>query len=157
MAAFHLKKNCGSLVASYTTPKNLKETRSFIGLTNYFREFIPHYATKIIPVHVVTAFRQLKEEFGKIEHDFLFLLSKGTQLVLKRDASETATSGVLFTTTLEAEILVTLDDEATLFKEQTKICSFTSHIFSKTERNYTVIKKELLSLIFSIKHFETVI
>jgi hypothetical protein len=32
-------------------------------------------------------FRQLKEEFGKIEHDFLFLPTKGTQLVLKTDAS----------------------------------------------------------------------
>jgi hypothetical protein len=48
------KKNCCSVVASYTTPKNLKDTQSFIGLTNYFREFIPQYAAKVIPVHLVT-------------------------------------------------------------------------------------------------------
>jgi RNase H-like domain found in reverse transcriptase len=72
---------------------------------------------------------------------------------LKTDASESATGGFLVSTTLEAEILVTLDDEAILFKEQMKICGLTSHIFSKTESNYTVIQKELLSIVVSMKHF----
>jgi RNase H-like domain found in reverse transcriptase len=80
---------------------------------------------------------------GRLNTISLFLPTKGTKLILKTDATDTPTGGVLFTTTLEAEKLVTLDNEATFFREQTKICGFNSHIFSETERNYTVIEKEL--------------
>ena len=38
-------------VANYPTPQNSKEVKQFIGLSNYYRRFIPSYAAIAEPLH----------------------------------------------------------------------------------------------------------
>ena len=38
-------------VTAYPTPRNSKEVKQFIGLSNYYRRFIPHYAEIAEPLH----------------------------------------------------------------------------------------------------------
>ena len=40
-----------AMVADYPTPKDAKQLRQFLGLTNYYRRFVKHYTTIAEPLH----------------------------------------------------------------------------------------------------------
>jgi hypothetical protein len=43
-----------AVVASWPAPTNVKEVRSYCGLCNYFRKFIPQYASMVAPLTALT-------------------------------------------------------------------------------------------------------
>jgi len=40
-----------AIVQNYPRPKRVKDVRAFLGLTNYFRKYIPNYADVCYPLY----------------------------------------------------------------------------------------------------------
>ena len=55
-----------AVVADYPTPKDAKQLRQFLGLTNYYRCFVKHYTTIAKPLH--EALRGKQKHFTWDQH-----------------------------------------------------------------------------------------
>lgn len=134
-------------VLSSPIPENISEVRAFVGLVNYYSQFIPNFANKMIPLYQLlqkendfvwtkqcqTAFEQMKSE---VTTDRVLVHFDPTlPIILETDASQNAIAGVL----------------SHKFSNGTKRpIAFVSRSLSKCERNYSVIEKEALAIIFSV-------
>lgn len=127
-------------------PQDISELRAFVGLVNYYSRFIPNYADKMVPLYQLlqkendfvwnnkcqTAFEQMKSEVTTDR--VLAHFDPTLPIILESDASQNAIAGVL----------------SHRFSDKTKRpIAFVSRALSKCERNYSVIEKEALAIIFS--------
>lgn len=134
------------IMKNYPIPKNADEVRRFVAFANYYRKFIPEFATITIPLNRLLrknvefnfnkdcqkAFEIIKEilispkvlQFPNFDKDF----------ILRTDASGFALGA----------ILSNFDD---------KPIAYASKTLNNAEKNYSTIEKELLAIVWSIKHF----
>ena len=131
-------------IQEWPTPLNLHDVRSFTGFTNYYRRFIPKYATICQPLDDLKrknqpfkwtpecqqAFDSLKSMF--LEYATLLLPNSFAPFYLETDASAFASGAVLYQ----------LDDD-----NQLKPCGYISQRFTPTERNYQIYDRELFAII----------
>lgn len=128
-------------------PQNVSELRAFVGLVNYYSRFIPSYADKMVPLYSLlqkenefvwnvecqSSFEQMKKEVTTDR--VLVHFDPKLPIILETDASQYAVAGVL----------------SHWFPDKTKRpIAFVSRSLSKCERNYSVIEKEALAIIFSV-------
>ncbi len=137
-------------IKTWPTPCNLQQTRSFIGLAQYYRKFVPQFATIAEPLHALTkkgarfiwtdscqhAFDQLKQKLTDTE--VLALPKDGCKYILDCDASDVGMGAVL----------------SQIQDNQERPIAYASQLFDKHQRNYSVTRKELLSLITFVKKFK---
>ena len=136
-------------VGNWPEPRNKTEVRSFLGLSTYYRRFIPHFADVARPLQQLTEkdreFSWTEECRGSFEN-FKNLLTMTPILAypnltdefcLDTDASEYAIGAVL--------------SQKQNGKE--KVVAYFSRILTRSERNYCVTRKELLAVVKSIEHF----
>ncbi|KAF9752794.1 Retrovirus-related Pol polyprotein from transposon 17.6, partial [Nosema granulosis] len=142
-------------IKKYPLPRTIRELRSFLGVINYCRDFIPNFAEMASSLYdllkgetrrsfktishnekTVGAFKMLRsslsEETSRAQPDF----SKG--FILTTDASEIGIGA----------ILAQADSDG---KE--KMISAFSKNFDKHQLNYSVTDKELLAVVKSIEHY----
>ena len=133
-------------------PKTKKQVRSFLGLTGFYRRFIPGYAKIASPLTDLTkkglpnnvhwtstqqkAFETLKEMLT--QSPILRLPDFSPKFWVQSDASESA---------LGACLLQEFDDG--LFP-----IAYASKKLLQREKNYSTIERECLGLVFAIKKFE---
>ena len=133
-------------------PQTNKETRSLLGLTGYYRDYLPHYAEIAAPLYDLTkkgkpnrvvwgdreenAFAVLKEKL--LCKPLLKLPDMQKPFVLWTNASDLGLGAVL---------LQTHDGE--LFP-----VSYASRRLSNSEKNYSTIERECLAIIWALKKFE---
>ena len=124
-----------SRIAEWPTPTKVKDVRSFLGFTNYYRRFIGDYSNIARPLIDLTkknqewkwspscqrAFNQLKEEFSK--QPVLSLPDLNKPFTIATDASKDASGGIL----LQADS-----------NGEWHPCSYLSQSFSPAERNYDI-------------------
>ena len=136
-------------VKDWPVPKNVKEVRSFVGLTSYYRKFISNYADKARPLHKITeknqkfvwtescqqSFEELKSAL--ITAPVLAYPSRDDLFILDTDASNVGMGAVLSQVQNGVE----------------KVICYFSKTFSKSERRYCVTRRELLAVVASIKNF----
>ncbi|CAK8694208.1 unnamed protein product [Clavelina lepadiformis] len=137
-------------VSNWPTPKTLKEVRQFLGLSSYYRKFIPSYSQIASPlnnlVHSTKKFflwtEECKKAFGLLKE----LLTKSPVLrypdlskpfIVDTDACNTAVGCVL----------------SQLVNGEEHPVSYSSRSLTKTERNYSTTRKELLAVIHALKVF----
>lgn len=131
---------------SYAIPKNVKQVRRFLGMTNFYRKFIPNCAELHRPLTELTC-KNVKFEWSEnCQSSFtqlLLSLANATELTylspedkytLTTDASGTAVGGVL--------------------SSQHGPIGFFSKVFKDAEQNYCTYDKELSAVYKSVKHFE---
>lgn len=138
-----------SAVRDWPVPKNVKDTRSFIGFCSYYRRFVKDFAIVAKPLHKLTekgskfnwsvdcqeAFTKLKELL--ITAPVLgYPLDKG-EFTLDCDASFYGMGAVLSQMQDGIE----------------KPIAYYSKTFSKCEKNYCVTRKELLAIVLAVKNF----
>ena len=126
-------------VTAYPTPRNNKEVKQFIGLSNYYRRFIPHYAQIAEPLHRLL--RKTSKSFNwtsECDTSFNTLKAKLTSppilayshfadpFIVSTDASDKAIGGVL----------------SQLRNGQDRVIAYWSRQLSKAERNYSTIERE---------------
>ena len=94
-------------IADWPVPTMVKQVRSFLGFTNFYRHFIEHYAPLIHPLNDLTkknltwnwsddcqkSFKDLKTRFQKAP--ILLMPDNKKPFIMETDASKWATGGVL--------------------------------------------------------------
>ena len=133
-----------SRIAEWPIPMKVKDVRSFLGFTNYYRRFIGDYSNITHPLIDLTkknqewrwstacqkAFDQLKEEFSK--QPVLSLPDLNKPFSITTDTSKDASGGIL----LQADS-----------NGEWHPCSYLSQSFSPAKRNYDIYNRELLTVI----------
>ena len=131
-------------VLEWLTPKCVKDVQKFLGLANYYRQFIEGFATVARPLHDLVkkdkkwewtereekAFTELKERFTK--KLVLATPDIDKKMRMEVDALDYATGGVL-----------SMECGDGLWKP----VAFLSKSLNETERNYEIHDKEILAII----------
>jgi len=131
-------------VLSWPEPKNMKDIRKFLGLTNYYRRFIKDFARVARPINVLTrkdvkwqwgveqqkAFDELKRVFTT--KPVLAAPDLDKEFRVEADASNYATGEVL---------------SMKCSDEMWRPVAFISKSLSDTERNYKIHDKEILAVV----------
>ena len=131
-------------VLEWLTPKCVKDIQKFLGLVNYYRQFIEGFATVARPLHDLVkkdkkwkwmereekAFKELKERFTK--EPVLAVPDIDKKIRMEVDALDYATGGVL-----------SMECEDKLWRP----VAFLSKSLNEMERNYEIQDKEMLAII----------
>jgi len=140
-------------VLSWPQPKNVKDIRKFLGLTNYYRRFIKDFAQVARPMNMLTrknekwtwgdnqqkAFEELNQIFTT--KPVLAALDLDKEFRVEADALNYATKGVL---------------SMKCSDEKWRPITFISKSLSNTEQNYEIHDKEMLVVVRCLevwKHF----
>ena len=136
-------------VRNWGRPESTTDVRSFLGLTGYYRSFVPEFATIAKPLSALgekgrrfqwseeceVAFRTLKERL--MGAPILAFPKAEGQLVVDTDASDTGLGIVL----------------AQVQEGEERVLSYGSQTLTKAERNYCVTRRELLAIVYALKKF----
>jgi len=136
-------------VENWPTPTNLRQSRAFVGLCQYYRRFVPNFSAIAAPLHALTkkgaqfvwsaecqtAFDRLKDAL--ISANVLALPNDEGQFILDCDASDRAIGAVL--------------SQIQDGKER-PIC-YASQLYDRHQENYNVTRKELLAMVTFTKKF----
>ena len=133
-------------------PKDKKQVRSFLGITGYYRNYIPNYSTIAAPLTDLTkknapntvvwgepqelAFRSLKNHLTS--YPVLRLPDMTKQFVLRTDASDVGIGAVLMQ-----------EHDGELFP-----VSYASRKLLSREKRYSVIERECLALVWAVQKFQ---
>lgn len=132
----------------YPTPQNSDDIKRFVAFANYYRKFIPNFATITIPLNQLcrknASFHwspECETSFIKIKNSLISppilqypKLESTNTFILKTDASGFAIGSVLC-------------------NQDHRPVAYASRTLNKAEINYPTIEKELLSVVWSIKYF----
>ena len=135
-------------VLEWLTSKCVKDIQKFLGLVNYYCQFIEGFASIARPLHDMVkkdkrwnwtekqekAFKELKEQFTK--ELVLVVLDLDKKIRMEVDTSDYATKRVL----------------SIKFKDRLwRPVAFLSKSLNKTERNYKIYDKEMLTIIWGLE------
>lgn len=139
-----------SPLANRLPPKNVREVQMFLGLANYYRQFIRNFASLVAPLTELLK-KEVKFEmdsrrldaFGKIvktlcSEPFLTLPNLQRPFILYCDASNYCMGAIL------AQIDENLRE---------RVCGYWSRMFKNAEVHYSITEKECLAVVYSIKHY----
>jgi transposase InsO family protein len=129
-------------IHEFPVPKTVKSLQRFLGMCNYYRQFIPNYSDKAQPLYFLLkknivyswsekaqqAFDSLKEIFGTTS--FLCLPDRSKQFIMYCDSSDFAIGAALHQMVDSVERPV----------------AFFSRSLTQSEKNYAIYDKELLSI-----------
>ncbi|GFU38998.1 retrovirus-related Pol polyprotein from transposon opus [Trichonephila clavipes] len=141
-------------IKNISVPTTKKEIRSFLGLTSYYREYIPNFASLVLPLTELTknrvpniipwnevaeqAFTKLKAQLVKAPSLYTPDLSKPYQLYT--DASATAIGACL-----------SQNDE----KGKENPIAFFSKKLTETQTRWATIEREAYAVIEALKRFDS--
>ena len=145
----HMDDSKVKSITEWPTPMTVRGIRSFLGLTNFYRQFIKDYAMLAKPLTDLTqkdkvftwgsaeanVFASLKARFTTTP--ILAYPNNDCQFRLETDASDIATSAVL----------------SILKDKKWHPVTFSLHTMSPEERNYLVADKEMLSVICALEQW----
>ncbi|UYV73254.1 hypothetical protein LAZ67_10002363, partial [Cordylochernes scorpioides] len=136
-------------VRDFPRPKSLKEVRSFLGLSSYYRRFIPNYAHIAQPLNALLkkdsvfswnieerhAFEALKSAL--ISEPVLGHFDHSSPTEIHTDARNYGIGAVL----------------AQIQKGKERAIAYASRTLNKAERNYSTTERECLAIIWAIGKF----
>jgi transposase InsO family protein len=139
-----------SAIVNFPRPKNPKQLKGFLGLTNFYNRFTKKYAETVQPLLQLlkkgNTFKwneQLEQQFINVKELFLETVilhhpDPKKQYFLQTDASNYALGGQLYQLDHNGDIAV---------------IAYTSRTFKGAELNYNTTEKELLSIVHCLKKF----
>jgi hypothetical protein len=135
-------------VMNFPRPEVTTQLRSFLGLANYFRDFVPNHSNVVSPLHKMiehaskkqtrlvwteegeTSFRDIRELISK--SPTLYFLDDTAPIVLMTDASDYGIGGYLYQTVDTVKQLVAL----------------VSKSLTETQLKWSVIQKEAFAIYY---------
>ena len=140
-------------VSAFATPNNLKTVRAFLGLTGYYRSFMPNYSKLARPLHNLTK-KATKFEWSAECNDAFLSLKQALEnppilihpdfskpFVLVTDASDYAVGGSL----------------GHMIDGIFRPCSFYTSAITGAALKYGVTEKEAMAVFRSLRHFHDLI
>ena len=141
-------------IKEYPVPKNVKQVKSFLGLSGFYRRFIPQYGMIATPLTNLTRENQpfiwgseQQEAFDTLKHKLV-------------------TAPVLIMPDFDQEFIIATDAStlgigAVLMQKREKklqpIAYYSRKLRTSTELNYSVTDKESLAIVEALKHFRFII
>ena len=128
-----------------TTPENVSEVRSFLGMTQYVSRFIPDYATMTEPLRKLT------------RQDNVWKWSQTDQQAfdnLKQSLTQTPVM-VYFNPKQETTVLVDACPFGlgAILTRNGKVICYASRALTATEQHYSQTDKEFLAVVNGVEHF----
>ena len=135
-------------VKDWPVPLDASEVRQFLGLASYYHRYVLNFANIAAPLHQLTdkgtmyswtpecdaSFNALKKQLTQAPILAYPKFGSGAgQFVLATDASNTGIGAVL--------------------EQEGRVVAYASHTLSKSEKNYSVIQKECLAIVYATKQF----
>lgn len=147
-----LHKSSGKIdaIVNCTPPKNVSELKSFLGMVNYYRCFVPNTSSVLSALNNLLK-KGIKWDWGQAQSD-----------AFERIKKELASDRVLAHYHPEYPTVVTCDAGpeglgAVLAQQQPdgseRVLAYASRSLSKAEINYAQIQKEATSIVFAVKKF----
>ena len=139
-------------VQEFPKPKNLHDVRRFLGLSSYYRRFIPKFAKIAQPLHRLTAkdvpfvwSPECEEAFKTLKRQLsvppvLAYPAFDRDFTLETDASSQGLGAVL--SQVQAD-------------EKLHPVAYASRALNPSERNYSVTELETLAVVWAITHFHS--
>lgn len=139
-------------IMNFPRPKNQKQLKSFLGLTNFYNRFTDKYASCTQPLLLLlkkgTKFQwtdELEQQFRSVKELFIETVvlkypDSSKQFYLQTDSSKYALGGQLFQ----------YDDE-----DEIAVVAYTSRTFKGAELRYHTVEKELLGVMHCLAKFRT--
>ncbi|KAJ8709933.1 hypothetical protein PYW07_009299 [Mythimna separata] len=136
------------VVQNYPRPQNPQEVKRFVAFVNYYRKFIPNFAEYAYPLNKLCCKNVAFAWTDHCENSFQYLkkslinppvlqypnFSENNTFILQTDASGTAIGSVLC-------------------NGDGRPVAYASRGLNEAERRYPTIEKELLAIVWSVKHF----
>jgi hypothetical protein len=138
-------------VREWPRPKTITEVRSYLGLASYYRRFIKGFAEIASPLHALTSKKATFDWTNDCEEAFEELKERLTTAPVLAMPADT---GKFWLDTDASNLAI----GAVLSQEQDgveKVIAYASRTLSGPERNYCVTRKELLAVVFFVKHFRS--
>ena len=133
-------------------PRNVNELRSFLGLLNYYRKFIPQSATILHPLNALLC-KNAKWNWGpecqKSFESAKAALSSSSLLAHYNPTLPIRLAGDASAYGIGAVIAHVMPDGSE------RPVAFASRTLTSAEKNYSQIEKEALALVYGVKRFHT--
>jgi len=124
-------------VHDWPTPTDSTAVRQFLGLASYYRRYIHRFADIAAPLHAVTkkgvTFVWTQECTALSTSFNLPQIHSRCQVVLQTDASAVGLGAVLY--------------------QEGHVVAYTSRSLAAPERQYSIIQKECLAVVYALKQF----
>ena len=135
-------------VQEWPIPTNATEVRQFLGLASYYRRYIHQFADIAKPLNALTQKATAFKWTGECQDAFNSLKRKLTQAPILGYPSfhHSASPFVLQTDTSAVGLGAVLEQDG-------HVIAYASRTLNKAEQNYSVIKKECLAVVFTVKQF----
>ncbi|KAJ1121322.1 hypothetical protein NDU88_009435 [Pleurodeles waltl] len=143
-----------SAILDWPSPTSIKETQCFLGLSNFYRQFIQNFAHLQSFITQTIKKENLKKGFiwtKEAEHAFQELKTAFTQAPVLRHPDNTKKCIVVTDASDRAIGAVLLQKQDNDGLEHPIF--YLSHILSEAERNYSVLERELLALKVACKEW----
>ena len=137
------------MVAEWPEPTSVKDVRAWLGLTGYYRRYVKDYERIAAPLTSVLKHGikfewtdEMQKSFDELKTaltspPILAMPTLGDVFTLDTDASDEAIGGVLSQAQGGSE----------------RVIAYGSRKLSRTEKNYSVTRRELLAIIYFLKYF----
>ena len=141
-------------ISKMPIPTSVKQLQAFVGMCNYYRDFVPHFSDIVSPLTSLAsaspstfqdlwtpkhtqAFQAVKQALTLAAQDTLALFDFGSKvaLVMETDASDIGISAILSQSNQDGKL---------------RPIAYLSRRLSPAERNYSVTERELLAIIFGV-------
>ena len=137
-------------VEKFPRPDSVKKLRSFLGLTSYYRRFIPAYARIATPLYELTK-KGVPFEWTPAQED---AMSRLKRLLVEAVTLQTPD----FTKPFRLETDASLEGLGAVLAQETangivRPLAYASHTVRGAEKNYSVTELEALGVIWAVKHF----
>ena len=135
-------------VQEWPIPTNATEVRQFLGLASYYRRYIHQFADIAKPLNALTQKATTFEWTGECQDAFNSLKRKLTQAPILAYPSfhQSASPFVLQTDASAVGLGAVLEQDG-------HVIAYASRTLNKAEQNYSVIQKECLAVVFTLKQF----
>ena len=136
-------------VQQWPVPLKVTDVRSFLGLASYYRRFVENFAEIAAPLHRLTAKTTEK-----------FKWSPDCDLAFRVLKEKLVSAPVLAFPCFDQEFVVDCDASdyglgAVISQRQDgdeKVIAYASRVLEDRERRYSTTKKEMLAMVYAIKH-----
>lgn len=139
-------------IVNTKSPTNVTELKSYLGLLNYYGKFVPNLATTLHPLH------------GLLQKDTSWQWTEECESAFRKSKEQLQASPLLVHYDLKKPLRLACDASSygvgavishVIENGEERPIAFASRTLSASERNYSQLEKEVLSIVFGVKKFHS--